>query len=160
VGVASGDQVNIIPQKMADHWRMMNDMGNGLLSLRNRITHQQFGSVSPERLQDFQIMANLYENLTKVPYMQEEMERFCQYLKDPEVACQATDPDRVEALRQIILNNPLLLKMLSESSPSTNIALRDSELWLRHVIRSVEEWKTMNSYQLWQRLIDGRLFGG
>ena len=158
VGVTSGDQVNIIPQKMADHWRMMNKMGHGLLSLRNRIA-QEVGSVSPERLRDFQVMARLFEDLTKVPYMQEEMERMCQYLKDPEVAGQVTDPDRVESLRQIILNNPLMLKMLSESSPSTNIALQDSDLWLKHVIRAVEEWKAMDSYQLWQRLIEGRLFG-
>jgi len=113
----------------------------------------------PERLREFQVMARLYEDLTKVPYMQEEMERMCQYLKDPEVAGQVTDPDRVESLRQIILNNPLMLKMLSESSPSTAVALQDTDLWLQHVLRAVEEWKAMDSYQLWQRLIEGRLFG-
>lgn len=136
----------------------MNDMGKGLLSLRDKML-QDHAFSSTDRLREFQVMTNLYQDLTKVPYMQEEMERFCQYLKDPEVADQATDPDRVESLRSIILNNPLLLKTLSESSPSTKIALHDSKLWLRHVTRAVEEWKTMDSYQLWQRLIEGRLFG-
>jgi Ubiquitin family len=158
IGVSSGDQVNMIPQKMADHWRMMNDMRHGLVSLQTRM-NLELGGFSAERLREFAIMANLYENLAKVPFMQEEMENFCQHLKNPEVAGRATDPERVESLRQIILNNPIMLKMLSETSPATNIALKDSELWLQHVIRAVKEWKTMNSYQLWQRLVEGRLFG-
>jgi hypothetical protein len=158
-GLQSGDQVNIIPKRMADNWKMMNDMGEGLISLRQRMLSGGLQNVPAEEMKAFDVMMNLYRDLTKVPYMQEEMERFSQYLKNPTVAEQATDPDRVESLRQTILNNPTLLNMLSESSPATKVALQDSDIWLQHVTASVEKWKTMDGYELWQRLIDGRLFG-
>lgn len=158
-GMRNGDQVNMVPKRMADNWKMMNNMGQGLLSLRQRMLNQGLQNVPPEQLTEFEIMMNLYQDLTKVPYMQEEMDRFSQHLKNPEIAEQATDPDRVESLRQIILNNPLLLKTLSESSLSTKVALQDPDVWLQHVTAAVEQWKTMDGYQLWQRLIEGRLFG-
>jgi hypothetical protein len=159
VGLQSGDQVNMIPKKMADNWKMMNAMGEGLLSLRQRMLSGGPQNVSSGEMKEFQVMMDLYQDLTKVPYMQDEMERFSQHLKNPMVAEQATDPDRVESLRQIILNNPLLLKTMTESSPSTKVALQDSDIWLQHVTASVEKWKTMDGYQLWERLIEGRLFG-
>lgn len=161
VGVINGNQINVIPQKMADHWKMMNNIGNGLVTLQEKILHHHDESVETRRselIQDFQVMVGLYEDLTtKMPYMQEEMERFCQLLKNPKIADHATDPDRVESLRRIMLNNPLLLSMLQETSPSTVVALQDPKLWLQHVTRAVEEWKTMESYQLWKRLMEGRL---
>lgn len=159
VGIKSGDQVNLIPKRMADHWKMIQDMGEGLISLRNQISNRGLHNSSTEQWKDLQVMTNLYRDLTKVPYMQDEMERFLEYLKNPDIADRATDPDRVESLRQIILNNPLLLKMLSESSPSTKVALQHPDIWLRHVSSAVEEWKTLDGYQLWQRLVEGRLFG-
>ncbi len=158
VGIKSGDQVNIIPKRMADHWKMMKNMGEGLLSLQNQMSRKGIHNVSPDQWKEFQVMTNLYRDLAKVPFIQEDMERFSQYLKNPEVANRATDPDRVESLRQIILNNPLLLKVLNESSPSTKVALQDTDIWLRHVSNAVAQWKTLDGYQLWQRLIEGRLF--
>ena len=151
-GIHSGDQVNIIPKQMADHWTMMGEMGNGLLSLREKLLQNGIQSVTPEQLEELQIMTHLYHDLTtKMPFLQEEMETFSQFLKNPEVADRATDPDRVESLRQIILNNPLLLSMVSTDSPSTKAALQDGDLWLEHVTASVDKWKTLTGYELWQR---------
>ena len=157
-GLRSGDQVNMVPKKMADHWKMINDMGQGLLSLRQKMLRDGLQRVSAVQMAEFQFLMNLYKDLTKVPYMQEEMEQLSEYLKHPAVVEQATDPDRVEDLRRIILNNPGLLKMLSESSASTKVALQDPDLWLQHIIASVEHWKTMDGYQLWQKIVEGRLF--
>lgn len=158
VGINSGDQVNIVPKRIADHWKMMNDMGNGLLSLHQELSSRGLQNSSPEQWRDLQVMTNLYRDLTKVPYMQEEIDRFSQYLKNPQVVDTVTDPDRVETLRQIILNNPLLLKTLSESSVPTKVALQDPDLWYQHVQSSVAQWKTLDGYQLWQRIVEGRLF--
>ena len=158
VGIKSGDQVNMVPKRLADHWKMMNEMGKGLLSLHNELSSRGIENSSAEQWRDLQIMTNLYRDLTKVPYMQEEMERFSQYLKNPDVVEKVTDPDRVETLRQIILNNPLLLATLSESSIATKVALQDPDLWQQHVEKSVDQWKTLDGYQLWQRIVEGRLF--
>ena len=136
----------------------MHDMGNGLLSLHKELSSRGVSNSSPEQWRDLQVMTDLYRDLTKLPYMQEEMERFCLYLKNPQVAERVTDPDRVETLRQIILNNPLLLKTLGESSVTTKVALQHPHLWYQHVQRSVAQWKALDGYQLWQRLVEGRLF--
>jgi molybdopterin converting factor small subunit len=154
-GMKDGDQINVVPRIMGDHWKMMREMGDGLISLRQQMQNNG----TPDQEKEMAVMTNLFEDLMKVPYMQEEMERFSQHLKNPVTLERATDPERVESLRQIILNNPLLMQYIAESK-STQEAIRDAHSWLQFITASVEEWKTMDGYQLWQRLIDGKLFGG
>jgi hypothetical protein len=154
-GMKDGDQINVVPRIMGDHWKMMREMGDGLISLRQQMQNNG----TPDQEKEMAVMTNLFEDLMKVPYMQEEMERFSQHLKNPVTLERATDPERVESLQQIILNNPLLMQYIAESK-STQEAIRDAHSWLQFITASVEEWKTMDGYQLWQRLIDGKLFGG
>jgi hypothetical protein len=157
-GMKDGDQINMVPKRMADHWKMMQNMGTGLLSLRQRMDSSSTVTTLEER-KDLDVMTKLFEDLMKVPYMQEEMERFSQHLKNPLTFEHGTDPERVESLRQIILNNPLLTKSIAESKASSD-ALLDPDAWFRYVQAAMEKWRAMDGYQLWQRLIDGKLFGG
>jgi hypothetical protein len=157
-GMKDGDQINMVPKRMADHWKMMQSMGNGLLSLRQRMDISSSVTTLEEK-RELDVMTKLFEDLMKIPYMQQEMEGFSQHLKNPLTFERATDPVRVESLRQIILNNPLLRKNMMESKTSSD-ALLDPDAWFRFVQAAVEKWRAMDGYQLWQRLMDGKLFGG
>lgn len=157
-GLKDGDQINMVPQQMADQWAMMRDFGNGLISLRNKV-HLQGPFATPEEHQQVQIMSNLYEDLIKTPFIPEDMERFSRAIQDPVAVERSKDPEWIESMRQVILNNPLLLKHMTESSRSKQ-ALQSREEWYQYIVDSIDSWGTMTSYELWKRLSEGRLFGG
>jgi hypothetical protein len=158
-GMEDGDQINIIPTMMANQWKLMTDMGGGLLTLIERVQGKGKDNVTSEERKDMEVMTKLYDDLTKVPYMQDEMERFSEHLRSPATMERATDPERIESLRHVILHNPMLLKYVTESKASQE-ALQDPDAWFRYVQDSVQQWQTMDGYELWQKLNDGNLFGG
>jgi len=152
-----GDQINMIPQPIADRFKLMHDMGHGLASLQNRI-HLQGPFADPTEASDLHVMTDLYHNLSKMPFFQEELERFLNMLQHPDTIQRAKDPDKIESLRQVLLNNPMFLDYL-QKTPKAYQAVQDEQSWYQYMCDTMEEWKTLSVYDLWQRLIEGRLFG-
>ena len=189
VGVQdSGDVINMIPTKVAQHWKVMNEMKLGLHKLHLQITTNDNDDdynkkeQQQQRKEDLKVLLELYNDMTnKIPYMQEEMDEFMIRMRYPISLQYANDPDRIEKLRQIIMNNPMLVSHIminssdssntrafgtsgsSSSSSSTSSSLgyilQDKRKWRQLVQRSVGRWKTMSAYQMWQLLVrDGNLF--
>ena len=184
VGVQdSGDQINMIPSNLAQHWKLMNEMKIGLHKLHlqmNQQTSNNNGN-SSDKKEQLKVLIELYNDITnKIPYMQEEMDEFMIRMRYPISLQYASDPDRIEKLRQIIVNNPMLLshimmmnnnngnrnqRTFGSSTTSTNPAsssstssslgyiIQDKRKWRQLVQRSVGRWKTMSAYQMWQLLV-------
>jgi hypothetical protein len=157
-GLKDGDQINMVPRPMAEHWIMMRNMGRGLISLRNRV-YLQGPFASPEELQQVQILTDFWEGLVKTPFVPEEMERFSLALQDPAVMERSKDPEWIESMRQVILNNPLLLRQMAEC-PKAKQAIQNQKDWYVYIVDSIESWRKMTPYALWKRFSEGRIFGG
>jgi Ubiquitin family len=112
-------------------------------------------------LQDFRMLSELYQDMIKFPYLQNEMERISKKLQQQQQKSSLpryNDPERIETIRQIVLNNPMMLSTLQKSSPRMKAALENSTAWLQLMQVAVARWKTMDGYQLWQQVIHGTLF--
>ena len=103
-------------------------------------------------------MEKLHEDMSKLPYMHEQMEGFVKHLRNPATREKVADFDRVESLRQIFVNNPIFLGYLRKSVDME--ILKDPDAWHRHVQICVKRWSAMDGYELWQTLITGNLFKG
>jgi hypothetical protein len=148
-GVSDGAQVNMVPKVMADHWKMVKDMAEGLATLKQKVGNDAH---------EIEVLSDLLSDLTiKAPFLMEAMERFSKNLKHPQALDRANDPERIESLRQVILNNPMLMTY-SRQTPGMEDALSDPDAWFRNVQAAIRRWQTMTGYQLWQALVDGRLF--
>jgi hypothetical protein len=156
-GMRDGDQANIVPKSMATHWKIIKEMGDGLLSLKQNTRSKTHASA--EELQELAVMEQLFEDMTKLPYMQDQMEIFATHLRDPATLARAAEFERTESLRQIILNNPLLIEYIKQSSMGIEL-LHDPNSWYQHVQTCVKRWATMDGYKLWQTLLNNDLFGG
>ena len=46
-----------------------------------------------------------------------------------------------------------------ERNEASKEALHDEAAWYQYIVKSVEGWKNMTGYELWQKLMDGTFFG-
>ena len=148
----------MVPPEMAAHWKMVRDMGEGLISLKERLRNSTSATnLSKQEKEEMEVLSTLLSDLMKVPYMQEEMERFSERLKSPLSFAHASDPERVERFRKVLLNNPMLLAYIQQDSSAAS-AIQGEETFFDFMQSAIRRWKTMDSYQLWRAIVDGNLF--
>ena len=170
VGVQDGDQINMVPQSMARHWTVTNEMNNGLRRLQNKLlngNHDQYQL--QQNREQLRVLRRLYNDITnRIPFIQDEMDEFAFRVRYPVSLEYATnDVDRIENLRQIIINNPILLSYImcrrrtssSNYQKNSSIAhiIQDKKKWKQLVQNSVGQWKHLSGYQVWQLLVKGNL---
>mmetsp|Transcript_2896 Transcript_2896/g.7981 ORF Transcript_2896/g.7981 Transcript_2896/m.7981 type:complete len:260 (-) Transcript_2896:736-1515(-) len=163
-GITDGAQVNMIPKPMANHFRMLKDMEKGLKKLKMKLAFSTDTHTMQRDQNEIQAMEKLLADLAlKVPMLQENLNKFVGLLKHPDGVERAKDPDRIEGLRQVIINNPMLMKYALQTEPcipgfSMMDTLLDPNAWYQQATRAVDRWSTMSGFDLWESLVGGTLF--
>mmetsp|Transcript_9099 Transcript_9099/g.26025 ORF Transcript_9099/g.26025 Transcript_9099/m.26025 type:complete len:254 (+) Transcript_9099:116-877(+) len=163
-GICDGGQVNMIPKPMAKHWKLVKEMEKGLTKLRTKAAFSTNMSTMQRDQEEIKVLEQLLADIAmKAPMVQESLDRFVQLLQSPDGIERAKNPERIEGLRQVIINNPMLLKyVLRTASVNPGMTMQetvqDSNAWFLHVCKAVDRWATLSGNEVWQNLVTGRLF--
>ena len=160
MGVKEGDSLQMVPGSSPS--KKKKSSGSGVSkkadSTSDSVTESSTGGPSSPQDFDLSSMWKQMNGSGEAPDMSESMDMMANMMQSPIFKEYMSDPEKLEASRQMILNNPLMKQMM-DSMPGMKEVLESPEAWKEAMTAAAQLYETMDPEDLKQAMM-GNMPGG
>lgn len=166
-GVASGDQLNIVPGKSSSKKKKSSSSAGVAAAAAAATAAPTSNSAMADILKGAGLDPSALDDMVKnmgggdgeAPSLQESMEMMSGMMNSPIFQEYMNDPDRLEESRQMILNNPMLKSMMG-GMPGMEELLNDPSAWRDAMQGAAQMYANMDQDDMMKAMMGGAAGAG